>query len=312
MILGIIDCGTNTFNILIVNVQKKQTPIKLHGSRIAVKLGEGGINSGTIVEKAYNRGIDALANFSKLIAKYNCNKVLAFATSAIRDAHNGPKFIEDAYLKTNINITIIDGNKEAELIYYGNKIAANLNKNTSLIMDIGGGSTEFIIANSTQIFWKKSYRLGASRLLQKFNPSNPINDGEINAISNYLNTELSDLIQAINLYNPIELIGSSGAFDSVVEIIHGELNGEKLVPEKIIYNVKITDFDKIFNLIIKSTLKERLNIKGLIEMRADMIVISCLLIKTALTISNLSQFRVSTYSLKEGAMFEFIEKNTVN
>lgn len=306
MRIAVIDCGTNTFNLLVVDIIN-QSFENVHSSKIPVKLGEGGINNGFINEVPFQRGIDALLSFKNQISKMEVNVIHAFATSAIRDAKNGMQFKDEALLKTGISISIIDGNKEADLIYEGNKRAVSLTDQASLIMDIGGGSTEFIIGTKEKILWKKSYRLGAARLLDKFKPANPITKDEISNIDNYLASELKDLMEAVIKYQPIELVGSSGAFDSVIELIHGQLRGERFIKSKTEYVVDLDNYLKIANTIIASTIEERRTLKGLVEMRVDMIVISCLLINFVLTKFNLKKMRVSTYSLKEGALNEIIK-----
>ncbi|MBK9283673.1 MAG: exopolyphosphatase [Sphingobacteriaceae bacterium] len=307
MRLAVIDCGTNTFNILIVECIEQKFN-KLFNTRSAVKLGEFAINQGFIAEVPFQRGIQTLIEFNEIIKSYKVDHALVYATSAIRDAANGKDFVKLVKKQTGLQVQTIDGEKEAELIYYGCREAACLEDTVSLIMDIGGGSTEFILADKKNIFWKKSYNLGASRLLQKFNPGDPIQKEEANNIINYLNAETTELLDAIKKHTPIRLIGSSGAFDSVIEMIHGELNGEELLEEKCCYDVDVMNYKKISELVISSNLTERKKIKGLVPMRFDMIVISCLLINFILMNIPLTKFRVSTYSLKEGALFDYLNK----
>lgn len=305
--LAVIDCGTNTFNLLIVETLDNQYK-KVYKTRIPVKLGEGTINLGYINTEAFERGILALNNFKSICVNYNVNEIYAFATSAIRDALNGVEFVTAVKTKFNIIIKIIDGNTEAELIYFGNKQAVPLNDKISLIMDIGGGSNEFILCNKDKIFWKQSFKLGAARLIEKFKPEDKIKPETIEALNNYLNTELIDLHNACENYIPIELIGSSGAFDSIIEMIHGELDGELLDEQKHCYDIDLQKFNIISDKIINSTNEQRKKIKGLIEMRIDMIVISCILIKNIINKLNLQNMRVSTYSLKEGALYKILNK----
>ncbi len=170
MRIAVIDCGTNTFNLLVVELQNASFK-RIYTSKIPVKLGEGGINNKVIHKIPFKRGVDALVKFKNELNKLAVVEIYAFATSAIRDAENGIDFKKEVLIQSGIEINIIDGNKEAELIYKGNKLAMDLGTGPSLIMDIGGGSTEFIIGNKEHILWKKSYRLGAARMLEKFNPS---------------------------------------------------------------------------------------------------------------------------------------------
>lgn len=306
--MAVIDCGTNTFNLVIAEIFDKTRYNKLYNTRIPVKLGEAAINNGYIADAAFDRGIEALRVFSDRVHKLGVDKILAFATSAIRDASNGTLFVKKVKEELNIDIVVIDGNREAELIYYGIKGAVSLKQEASLIMDIGGGSNEFIIANREGLYWKQSFKIGAARILDKFPHANPITKSEIDTINSYLMEELKPLVKAVEEKRPVELIGSSGAFDSIIEMINGEYNGEPLKVEKTEYHVDSKSYRKIVDRIMTSTLEERKQIKGLVPMRFDMIVISCIMIDLVLKIIHTDKMRVSTYSLKEGALMEFMQQ----
>lgn len=308
MRLAVIDCGTNTFNLIVIDVDDCRNYTKIFNTRIPVKLGEGGINNGFIASAPFIRGVTAIADFAKIISEYRVDKVLAFATSAIRDAHNGHEFVEKIKNDFDIRLTVIDGDREAELIYLGIREAVELNDEISLVMDIGGGSTELILADKNNIFWKGSFSIGAARLLDKFSPSNPITVAEINDICQYLLSHLQVFFDALEKYPPVELVGSSGAFDSIVEMINGELEGEPLTDLKTAYLIDLDKYFKISRLVQNSTLEQRKKIRGLVPMRFDMIVISCIMVDFILKECRLNQLRVSVYSLKEGVLMDFINK----
>lgn len=302
MTFAIIDLGTNTFNLLIAESQPNKTFRKIFNTKISVKLGEGARNLSLLKPVPYERGIQALIKYRDLVTQYNVEQVFTFATSAIRSASNGQDFVKEAKEKAGIDIQVIDGGEEAELIYHGNRMAVKMTDDISLIMDIGGGSNEFVIGNSQVLIWKKSFKLGAARLLEKFNPSDPITQAEIDTINAYLRKELQPLAEAIREYEPVELIGSSGAFESVVDMIAGAYDTESTEENKTEYNIDLDKYRTIHQLILHSTLLERRQMKGLIEMRVDMMVISCLLIDFILTEFHFRKMRVSTFSLKEGAI----------
>lgn len=302
MIFAIIDLGTNTFNMLIAEKLHGSTFKKLFNTKISVKLGEGAINDGYIAEIPFQRGINALIDFKQYIEEFKVEETYAFATSAIRSASNGRNFVDQVMQVTGISITVIDGDEEADLIYHGNKMAIKMDHSVSLIMDIGGGSTEFILANHTTVFWKKSFLLGAARLIEKFKLSDPISSSEIEEFNNYLRQELSPLFEASQSFKSIELIGSSGAFDSVIDIIAGQFNTQELKENKTEYDINLDHYFFISEMIKKTAFKDRYHIKGLIEMRVDMIVISILLIDFIIKEFNLNKMRVSTFSLKEGVI----------
>ena len=178
-------------------------------------------------------------------------------------------------------------------------------------MDIGGGSTEFIIIEKEKLLWKHSFDLGAARLLERFKPSEPLLPEELEAIRAFLKLKLEPLIVEHSSLPCSELIGSSGAFDSVVEMIHGELEGEAFVENKTEYRIDLNNYERISKRVAASTLEERRHIKGLVAMRVDMIVISCLMIDFILQELKLPEFRVSTYSLKEGALVDYLRNKSL-
>lgn len=310
--LAVIDCGTNTFNLLIVELQKDHTFKKIYSTRVPVKLGEGAINQGYIAAVPFLRGLSALESFEKEIRFYGVNQVKAIATSAIRDAKNGAEFVALAMEKYAIPIEVIDGDREAALIAKGVMAAVKSREHKALIMDIGGGSTEFIIVEKDKVLWKQSFGLGVARLLERFKPSDPISREEVEAIFDYLDIRLQPLLMVHNSLPCLELIGSSGAFDSLVEILHHEQQGEALTEEKTEYSIQTELYCKLSGRLRASTLEQRKHIRGLVAMRVDMIVMSCLLIDYVLQKFNLKLLTVSTFSLKEGALVEAISNKSPN
>lgn len=308
MKIAIIDLGTNTFNLLIVEINSDHTYKHLFQTKISVKLGEGGINKAIIAPVPFQRGIDAIRSYKKIIEEYKVEKVVAFATSAIRSASNGSEFVEQVKDATDIDVHVISGDKEAELIYCGVRDAVEMNGETSLIIDIGGGSTEFIIANKNKIFWKQSFLLGAARLLELFDPSDPITDNEVSELTEYLQIELQSLFEAVKKYPVVELIGSSGSFDSLAEIIAHRFYSPHILDDRTEYTFNLDDCEAIYDSILKSTKEERLKMKGLVAMRVDMMVISSILVNFIVTSFEIKKMRLSTYSLKEGILYQLMNE----
>lgn len=308
MRVAVIDLGTNTFNLLIADVLKSDFTV-VHAGREVVKLGEQSINENRIADAAYQRGITAFMHHARVIRDKQAVTVRAFATSAIREAQNGKQFTEQIKALTGIDVEVIDGEREAELIYLGNRLAVDMRKEAHLIMDIGGGSTEFIIADHEKIFWKKSFKLGVARLLEKFRPEDPVSMKTVEDVKDYLARELQPLASAIARFRVSCLVGSSGGFESVVDMIGAAFGREQVVPGKHCYNVDLGDYFRMSERTVHSTAAERERMPGLIPMRRDMIVLTYLLIDQVVHMSGVSALKVSTYALKEGALAEFIVNN---
>ena len=167
MRVAIIDLGTNTFHLMLAEVSKKSYSIFFR-ERVPVKIGEKGINKGEITPEAWERVISALKGFKATIDENDINEVFGTATSAIRNASNGKELVAEIYSQTGIEIEIISGLREAELIHLGAKEALDLGEEMSLIMDIGGGSIEFIISNQDRVFWMESFEVVANAWWKSF------------------------------------------------------------------------------------------------------------------------------------------------
>ncbi|RZK28580.1 MAG: phosphatase, partial [Hymenobacter sp.] len=166
--LALIDMGTNTFHLLIVEDRPGQPPHPLVRTKVGVRLGEGGISKGEIAPGPYARALQTVRGFKEEIELHQATEVRATATSAMRVSRNGPDLVRDILETTGIQVEVIGGEREAELIAKGIRQAVALGPEKHLLMDIGGGSVEFIIANEATIFWKQSFEIGAQRLLDKF------------------------------------------------------------------------------------------------------------------------------------------------
>jgi exopolyphosphatase/guanosine-5'-triphosphate,3'-diphosphate pyrophosphatase len=305
---AVIDLGTNTFNLLIVEFGEGLGYKILYNNKLPVKLGKSGIDKKEIRPDAITRGLNALDRHLQTITDYKADKTYAFATSAIRSARNGDQFVKLVKQRCGLDIEIINGNREAELIYYGVKQAVQLDHEKVLILDIGGGSDEFIIADRDNIYWKKSYPLGVARLISKFKPSDPISIEEIEFISNYLEERLSDLFEEFRKHKITTLIGASGSFETIAAMIRADdPNFESETgtsPESI--NIDLTDFENLYQKLINSTLKERKQMKGLESMRLELIVMATLVVKFIMQKLKLQRLIQSNFALKEGVIYELL------
>jgi exopolyphosphatase/guanosine-5'-triphosphate,3'-diphosphate pyrophosphatase len=297
--IAIIDLGTNTFHLLIVEVTDGEEKI-IHKEKVAVKLGEGGISEGNISVAAEERALKTMLYFKDKIKEEQVEQIFASATSAMRNAKNGKEVIQRIYDETGISIKLISGLEEAKFIHMGVKKALEIGPEPALIMDIGGGSVEFIICNNIEVFWMQSFEIGAQRLLDKFHKHDPILPKDIEKLDDFLRKELEELKVKMDIYQPHHLIGSSGTFDTLIDINYMEKGIEK--PEDVAFSLSLEDFDRIFDEIIHKSREERMAIPGMIEMRVDMIVVAVCLIQFLIENNEFLDIKVSTYALKEGLL----------
>lgn len=302
---AVIDLGTNTFHLMICEIANGQSNV-IFKRRVPVKIGQGGISKGLIVDEAKSRALSTLKEFKQICEDYEVEEIHALATSAIRSASNGQDFCQQALIDTGIQINVIDGITEAEYILAGVKTAVDFTNDPSLIMDIGGGSVEFILATADQILFQNSYEIGAQRLKDKFHHSDPISVGEIQDLRNFLKSSLADLIEVSNIHKPVTLIGASGSFETVIDIYNKkDQNDSEYINlgEQFHKNC----FTLVHQEILSKNHDERLRIPGMVEMRVDMICVATVLIDFILEELSIQQITVSSAALKEGLMVSLLE-----
>ncbi len=293
MKIGIIDIGTNTFHLLLADTVVKNNPV-FFKTQSPVKLGENILLENKIIPAAYERGINCLKAFKTILDEHQINFCYAVATAGVRTAQNGLEFISDVKRATQIDIEIIDGDAEAQLIYEGVKWSDAI-KGPSLIMDIGGGSTEFIICDTNNFYWKKSYPIGASKLMQRFFKSDPINPTDKSNLIHYLKDTLADLFAEAKKLNLQKLIGSAGAFESFAALT--DLNTVDHYEK-----IDLNRFKLLAKQLEESSHQERMQIKNLIPLRVDMIVMASILTELVIDEIQIKDLFISAYDLKMGLL----------
>jgi exopolyphosphatase / guanosine-5'-triphosphate,3'-diphosphate pyrophosphatase len=306
MRIAIIDLGTNTFNLLIAEVSANQSYNILLETKNAAKLGKGGINNKTILPDAMDRGIDALHQHLRTIADYNVEKVVCIATAAIRSAKNGNDFVQLVKNQTGLDINVIDGQKEAQLIFDGIKQVVPLGDEKAMVLDIGGGSNEFIIANKEGVFWKHSFDLGVARLLDRFAPKDPIAEKEIFDIEAYFKAELQLLFDALKHHKVSTLIGSSGSFDTIAAMIAAQYHPHLDMSKVTNYQIGLPQFEALHHKFIASTIKERSHMPCMDPARIEMIVLASLFINFVIRKCGIKDVWQTSFALKEGAIYQII------
>ncbi|WP_268034198.1 Ppx/GppA phosphatase family protein [Algoriphagus sp. PAP.12] len=297
---AVIDMGTNTFHLLLVEISNGDFKT-IYKEKIPVKLGQGGINQDQIAQDALKRAYHTLRHFRNLIDGEKIEHIFAFATSAVRNAKNGSEFVQEVKKTLDIDINVISGKQEAQLIYEGIKLSGSLNGQTELMMDIGGGSVEFIIGTSQEAIWKESFEIGGQRLLELFHHHDPILPEEVLRLYSYLEEKLAPLLEAVQQFKPTSLVGASGTFDTLTDIYFESMLQCKLTGQHV-FELPSEEFHRIHQMLVTMDREERLKIPGMIPMRVDMIVVASTLIDFILRYIPVQSITCSHYALKEGAI----------
>ncbi|MBK8499725.1 MAG: phosphatase [Flavobacteriales bacterium] len=296
---AIVDLGTNTFNLLVFERGVDGMRI-LYCEELPIFLGKGGIEKGVITDDAFARGMEALRMQKATAVEHGAPTIIGFGTSMLRNARNGHDFVQRAREELGIAISIIPGDQEAELILAGVRQAVPFGAQPSLVMDIGGGSTEFILATNKALMWKRSFELGVTRLRERISISDPITVEEETRIARHLDNRLEALYAVVERQEPHVLVGSAGSFDTLAHIV-AEGKGNTLLQESTTLPFSAFEFDAIKDHLLRMTREERLRVPGLPEHRADTIPYALISIERVLIAGEIRELAWSRYALKEGA-----------
>lgn len=304
--LAAIDCGTNTFHWLVGSITPNGLISIIEEEKIGVRLGKGGISNGIITPEAWERATNALRHFCQRAEFHRIpsKKINCVATSAVRQAQNGKQFIEKIKEDLGLEIKILDGSQEALTIFNGVKATLpDLNGNVALIMDIGGGSVEFILTDGQNPYWHKSFEIGGQRLMDKFMTQDPQGLEEQEAMFAFIAEQLQPLWQACQHMKPTLLIGSAGTFETITEVIKKRSGlAEASFSTTLLEPIPFEELMLFYEDLLVQNLEQRLKIKGMIPLRADMIVVAVGLLVAVLENTEIETVYASAYALKEGLL----------
>lgn len=307
-ILAVIDCGSNSFHLVISKVLPGGKFEIIRRERMVIRIGAGNTADKIITDEATARAINTLLKYKSIAESYNAS-IKAVATSAIRDAKNQKEFLNAVKEKSGITIEVVDGQEEARLIFKGITNAISLKNERTFCVDIGGGSTELVIGEKEKILYLKSFPIGAVRLTQLFFPDYILSDDAIINCEQYIINIFNEDIDNIKNVGFTKCVGSSGTVMSsalMVKALTEELPAEFYTINNFLFNR--SEFRKVFDAVIKSkTIEERINIAGIDKGRADIIPAGMLILNFLIENFNIQDILVSAYGIREGVIAEYLE-----
>lgn len=297
MRLAVIDLGTNTFNLLVADVRDNDFTI-IHNSKEGVALGMGGINQRKIAPAAMERALHAFELFMGICKLHTVDRIRAIGTSALRDAKNADELVNAVRERFGIAIEVIDGIREAQLIYDGVRWSYDF-EDPSLIMDIGGGSTEFIRGHEGEELQFCSLDIGVSRAVQLFDLNDPMTPGNQRELLQWFEQKSEDLA---DFRQCTTLVGSSGSFETFYEMVHEAPFPGGIEPIRL----NRGELEETLDWIINSTFEQRERHPYIIPIRRKMAPLAALKTKWILEKFDIRKVVISPCSLKEGVLREMI------
>lgn len=306
--LAAIDIGTNSFHLIVVSVDPRTGRFKiLDREKEIVRLGAGGDDMRHLSPAAMNRGIAVLRRFHRIVQSRHAD-IRAVGTSAVREAENREEFIRRAKEETGIHIEVASGIEEARLIYMGALQALPVYDDLIFLLDIGGGSTEFVIGNEANVLASHSLKVGAVRLTDRFFPKGKTSKKAIRRCREFLAGFMDPVFRQLRQFPIRTAVGTSGTITNLANLIRSDRGGDQTAT---LNNFSFTGDDLkrvVKRLLDTRTPEERRGIKGLDEARADIIVAGAIILQQVFEALKLRSLTVSEYALREGIIFDTIAK----
>lgn len=297
--LAAIDVGSNAIRLSIADHEKNGIEI-IHNYRVPIRLGQDSFTKGSIQDTTMKATLRAFIEFQKLFIKHKVKYYKAVATSALRDAKNSHELIDLIYSTSHIQLDLIDGKEEARLVHLGVSHVENISKKNALLVDIGGGSVEFIISVKGQIKKFFSLPMGTVRLLNKANSYKPIE------LKKFLRTEIRKRIEPLESYVKLfqcedrnkVLIGTGGNVKSLNKLSSDIFkNSQK-------DQMSFKEIDFLEKILFGYTMKERTTLLGLKPDRADVILPAVLILEEIMRLFNFKEIRAPNIALKDGILIQ--------
>lgn len=289
-----IDFGTNTARLLVADCSSG-TLVPVHIEREVVRLGGGFTDEHGLSIEAQERGLACLRRFSEILMRYGVTRVRASATSAVRDAGNGRTFVDHVFRETGINLVVIDGTEEARLTLSGVMSSLDSKPETLVVLDVGGGSTEFTVSSNGIPVFIKSMPIGVVRLTEGFQT-----DLEMNVrVQSVIDQLEKDIVAAgIVFSEEAELVGTAGTATTLAAISLGMMEYDY----RVVNNFTLTreEIAGIFTRLLPLSPPERLSVAGLEKGREDLIIAGMVIISSIMDRFAFARLKVSDFGLLEG------------
>ncbi len=305
--IGVIDCGSNSFTLVIARVETERW-VREFANSLPVGLGAGGFRNATIRADRFARGLDALGVFRETLRNYGVDAVYVTGTSALRDARNADEFVRAVSDRLGLNVEVISGAQEAFAIWKGVVLTAPLEgEDVGLMMDIGGGSVEFAIwPTNGEWKWLKSVDAGVVRMKDYAKPNDPLLQQGADRLQPFIDEVLAPVHAAIAEWRPNVLVGSSGSFDALASLLRrGEALPDEGGPHAGAERLDRAALEGLHREALASPLTERLAWKGMPSSRAPYLPLALVLVQNVLHHLDAASpvpVRVarSPYALREG------------
>ncbi|MBI3597791.1 MAG: Ppx/GppA family phosphatase [Nitrospirae bacterium] len=310
MIMAGIDIGTNTLRLLIAEVRSVQGRIHIRPifeARRITRLGEGIVDSGRLSPSAMSRTLQALKEFRAAVSEHPVDRIIGVATSAVREAGNRALFLNRLKEETGLDVEVISGEEEARRTLLGVRYGLEGDDSNLLVLDIGGGSTEWIVVTGGQIQEMKTLDVGVVKLTDRYLITDPPSAENQQQLIRAIEERFRPMVPSVGRLSGHRFVGVAGTVTTLAAL---EL-GLKVYDPLRVQNLRL-GFERVeswYRKLVGMTLDERRRLAGLERGREDLIVAGAALLWVAMRMAGAKEVVVSDDGLREGVLIDWFERN---
>lgn len=308
MKIAVFDIGTNSIHMKVVEVNPDLSFEVLEHEKDMTRIGESSFRSKKLSEGAMKRALKVLAHFVRIAKIEGARRMIAVATSAVRDAKNGPEFIKRVYKKTGLRARIISGREEARLIFLGASSGLETPAGKTLIIDIGGGSAEFILGDRRKLTYDASFPLGVARLTDRYITKDPPSKENLRNLEETIDEKLSEVVQSLARKKFAVVVGTGGTIINLASVVYESKEGRPLRLRGY-FKLRKEEFLKLHRKMAGLRERQLRKLPGLDRERSDIILAGGVFVALLFKRLKSESILVSDKGIREGLLLDYLMKS---
>ncbi|MGI9162121.1 MAG: hypothetical protein ACR2JI_04225 [Mycobacterium sp.] len=306
MRLGVLDVGSNTVHLLVVDAHRGGHPTPMSSSKAPLRLAESIDDSGKLTRRGAEKLIETVDEFARIAASSGCSDLMAFATSAVRDARNSEEVLAKVRAETGVDLRVLSGTDESRLTFLAVRRWYGWSAGRITNIDIGGGSLEMSSGMDEAPDVALSVPLGAGRLTREWWPDDPPGRRRVAMLRDWLDNELADAAKAMLAAGPPDLaVGTSKTFRSLARLTGAAPSG---AGPRVKRTLTANGLRQLIAFISRMTTADRAELEGVSAERAPQIVAGALVAEASMRALSLESVDICPWALREGIILRRLDR----
>ncbi len=305
MRLGVLDVGSNTVHLLVVDAHRGGHPTPMSSTKAPLRLAESIDDAGKLTRRGAQKLIETVDEFAKIAASSGCAEVMAFATSAVRDARNSEDVLAKVRTETGVDLQVLSGSDESRLTFLAVRRWYGWSAGRIINLDIGGGSLELSNGVDEEPDVAMSLPLGAGRLTREWLPEDPPGRRRVSMLRDWLDSEIADAAKAVlNAGVPDLAVGTSKTFRSLARLTGAAPSAAGPRVKRVLTS---NGLRQLIAFISRMTTADRAELEGVSAERAPQIVAGALVAEASMRALSLESVDICPWALREGIILRRLD-----